>query len=151
MSRAYLVVPASVSLIGMSSPAFAASEFTAATVFLDAAVPIKLMMLMLCASMVAAVVVTVRKLLSPNISGGSAYLAALRFAGPLLGLLGAGLNALFGFLAIAGLGRPVPLEVLAPGLAEATLVLVLGLLAGVVAVACNWAVDARIDRAVLNA
>ena len=68
-----------------------------------------------------------------------------------MGLLGAGLNALWGFIAIAGLGRPVPIEVLAPGLAEATLVLVLGLLAGVVAVACNWAVDARIDRAVLNA
>ena len=40
---------------------------------------------------------------------------------------------------------------LGPAFAEAGLVLALGLLAGVVAIAANWAVEARLDRAVLRA
>ena len=47
--------------------------------------------------------------------------------------------------------RPVDLpDVLPPGLAEIALLILLGLLSGVVAVVCHWAVEARIDRAVLS-
>jgi biopolymer transport protein ExbB/TolQ len=65
-------------------------------------------------------------------------------------LLGAVLNGLWGFIGIASFGHALPLAVYAPGLAEASLVLALGLLTGVVAVICNWVVESRIDRAVLR-
>ncbi len=44
----------------------------------------------------------------------------------------------------------MPFGVLAPGLAEAATLAMLGLLTGVVAVIAHWAVESRIDRAVLR-
>ena len=43
------------------------------------------------------------------------------------------------------------MAVLAPGYAEAALLFLLGLLAGVVGVICHWIIEARIDRTVLGA
>jgi biopolymer transport protein ExbB/TolQ len=108
-------------------------------------------MLILIVALIAAIVVTVRKAVSgPHLNGGSTFLSALRLGAPLLGLLGAAFNALMMFIGLANMG-PRPFNVLAPGLAEAAFLLVLGLIVGVVAVICHWIVEARIDRLVLKA
>jgi hypothetical protein len=131
--------------------ALAQTRITPAVVFADAAPPMKLIMVLLLVAALAAVVVTVRKVLSgPRLTGGSAYLQALRLGGPLIGLLGAAYNGLMINIGIANSANPPPYEVLAPGVAEAAFIFVLGLIAGVVAVICNWIVEARIDRAVLR-
>ena len=100
----------------------------------------------------AALVVCAAKLATgPRLSGGSAYLSGLRVGGPLTGLLGAawaGLNMSIGLSNVVG---PAPFNVLAHGLSEVMLLIVLGLLAGAVAVVANWTVEARIDRSVLKA
>lgn len=131
--------------------AFASPKLTPVVVFLDAAMPMQLIMLLLVAAAVGAVVIAARKVLSgPSLSGGSTYLQALRLGGPLIGLLGAAYNVMVGNMAIANIGEQPPYHVLAPGVAEASFLFVLGLIAGVVAVICNWVVEARIDRAVLK-
>lgn len=120
------------------------------TIFLDAAVPVKVIVVALIVAAIAAVVVAVRKVASGrHLTGGSAYLSALRLGAPLLGLLGAAFNGLMMFVALAKFG-PQPINVMAPGLAEATFLVVMGLIVGVVAVICHWAVEARVDRAVLG-
>ena len=53
-------------------------------------------------------------------------------------------------IAIANIGQQPAYPVLAPGIAEAIFLFLLGLVAGVVAVVCNWIVESRIDRAVLR-
>ena len=131
--------------------ALAQSRLDASTVFWDAAPVSKLLMLLMVAAAVAAVVVTTGKIASGRrLTGGSSFVSALRLAGPLIGLLGAMLN-LFGiFIGISNAGEPVAFEVLSPGLAEAAMLFLLGLAAGVVAVACHWIIEARIDRTVLS-
>jgi hypothetical protein len=150
--RPRLLAAALIAALGAPAAALAQSErLTPAGVFLDADPVMKLVMVALVASAMAAVVVGTRKLMSgPRLTGGSAYLSALRLGAPLLGLLGAAYVALFTFIGVSNSPTPVPFGVLAPGLAEAVLVLVLGLFAGAVAVAFHWAVEARIDRAVLT-
>jgi len=131
--------------------ALAQTRITPAVVFADAAPAMKLIMVLLLVSAIAAIVVTVLKVLSgPRLTGGSAYLQALRLGGPLIGLLGAAYNVLMINIAIANSGEQPPYHVMAPGVAEAAFLFVLGLIAGVVAVICNWIVEARIDRAVLR-
>lgn len=130
----------------------AARGITLGDVFGDAAPSVKLVMLLLVVGALAAVVVTALKLASGGrLAGGSAYVSALRLGGPLLGLVGAVYVLLMGFIGIANAGRPVPMAVLAPGFAEAALLFLLGLLAGVVGVICLWIIEARIDRTVLRA
>jgi biopolymer transport protein ExbB/TolQ len=129
----------------------AASSITPLTVFLDASVPVKVIVLALVVALIAAVVVSARKAMSgPHLNGGSTFLSALRLGAPLLGLLGAAYNLLMIFIGVSNMG-PQPLNVLAPGLAEAAFLLVLGLIVGVVAVVCHWIVEARVDRLVLKA
>ena len=131
--------------------ALAQAKITPGVVFSDAAPPMQGIMLLLLVASLAAIVVTVRKVLSgPRLTGGSTYLQALRLGGPLIGLLGAAYNVLMINIGIANSTNPPPYEVLAPGVAEAAFLFVLGLIAGVVAVICNWVVEARIDRAVLR-
>lgn len=142
-------------LVGMmavvaATPALANERITATAVFMNATIPIKLMMLGLVVATVVAVVVAVRKVGAGHISGGSAYISGLRYGGPLVGFFGAALNGLWSFMAMASMDTVMPFSVYAPGLAEAMLVLSLGLLSGVVAVIANWAVEARIDRVVLK-
>jgi hypothetical protein len=128
-----------------------AQPITPVTIFFEAAPSMKLIMLALLIAAIAAVVVTIRKVASgPHLTGGSTYLSALRLGAPLLGLLGAAFNGLMMFVALARFGSQ-PINILAPGLAEATFLVVLGLLVGVVGVICHWIVEARVDRAVLRA
>ena len=141
-------------LTALAAPgvAFAApSGITLGNVFGDAAPSVKLVMLALVAGALAAVIVTVLKLASGRrLSGGSAYVSALRLGGPLLGLMGAMYVLLMGFIGMANAGEAVPVAVLAPGFAEAALLFLLGLMAGVVGVFCHWIIEARIDRTVLG-
>lgn len=85
----------------------------------------------------------------PHMPGGSAFVSGLRLGGPLIGALGSSytlLGATFGLAQFPG----VTLQIIAPGLAEAVLLLGLGLLAGAVGVLAHWAIEARIDRDVLK-
>lgn len=129
----------------------ARSGMSPADIFMNADETMRLLMLALIISALAAILVTVRKVLSgPRLTGGSTYLQALRLGGPLIGLLGAAYNFLMINIAIANIGQQPSYPVLAPGVAEAIFLFVLGLIAGVVAVICNWIVEARIDRAILR-
>ena len=120
-------------------------------VFAHAAPISKALMATLAVLTVAALVVGVFKLMrGPQLNGGSAFLSSLRFGGPLIGLLGAAWVGLSMFMGLANSPVTPELKVLAPGLAEAALLLGLGFLSGVAAVIMNWMVEARIDRAILR-
>jgi MotA/TolQ/ExbB proton channel family len=148
LSRFLVLVPAAL----MATPAMAQQQgLTLGTVFGDAAPSMKLLMLLLIVAMIASIVIAVRKIMAgPALVGGSAFLSALRLGGPLIGLLGAAFNGVHMFIGISNSPDPVPFNVMAPGFAEAMTIAMLGLLAGVVAVICHWAVESRIDRAVLR-
>ncbi|MDP2764319.1 MAG: MotA/TolQ/ExbB proton channel family protein [Brevundimonas sp.] len=151
--RNRLPVPGLVALTILALPttAYAAVNLTADSVFWDASPAMKAVMIVLVLAAIAAIGVTAAKLRSgPTLTGGSAFVSALRLGGPLIGLLGASWNALTSFLAIANVGVQPPFPVLAPGFAESTLMFWLGLMSGVVAVVCHWIIEARIDRAVLK-
>jgi biopolymer transport protein ExbB/TolQ len=133
------------------STAYAHPQLTVGSVFFDASPAMKGIMVALVLASLAAVALTAMKVLSgPRLAGGSAFLSALRLGGPLIGLLGAIWNLLTSFLAIANVGVQPPFPVLAPGFAESALMFWLGLMSGVVAVVCHWAIEARIDRTVLR-
>ena len=136
---------ASIPITGVAAP-----RLTIATVFLDADETMQVLMIALVAASLAAIVVTGLKLASgTRLNGGSAFVSALRLGGPLMGLVGAAFVVLMGFIGIANFG-PVPMPVLAPGFAEAALLFLLGLIAGVVGVVCHWIIEASIDRTVLQ-
>lgn len=142
---------AGVMLASLPTAAFAQSRLTLSGVFADADETMKALMIALIAAALAAIVVTALKLASGRrLDGGSAFVSALRLGGPLIGLMGAAFILLMGFIGIANAGGPVPITVLAPGFAEAALLFLLGLLAGVVGVICHWIIEARIDRTVLQ-
>jgi len=131
--------------------ALAQSRLGVVTVFGDAAPLSKFLMLMMVVAAIAAMIVTAMKLSSGRrLAGGSSFVSALRPGGPLIGLLGAVFNLLMIFIGIANSGAPVPLTVLSPGFAEAALLFFVGLLVGVIAVTCQWVIEARIDRTVLS-
>ncbi len=137
----------------VAAPALAAAApITPGGVFAHAPPVLKLIIVALVAMSLAAVAVCARKLASRDgLAGGSAYLSGLRLGGPLLGLLGGAWTGVNIAVGVANAQGPVPMAVLAPGIAEAVTLLAAGLLAGVVAAICHWAVEARIDRAVLKA
>jgi hypothetical protein len=138
-------------LASIPATASAMPRLTLASVFFDADETMKALMILLVAGALIAVVLTGLKVAGGRrLAGGSAFVSSLRLGGPLLGLLGAVFVLLNGFLGIANAGGPVPMPVLAPGFAEAALLFLLGLLAGVVGVFCHWIIEARIDRAVLK-
>ncbi|HZW15908.1 MAG TPA: MotA/TolQ/ExbB proton channel family protein [Brevundimonas sp.] len=138
-------------LASISGTANAASRLTMSDVFADADETMKALMIVLIAAALIAMVLTGMKVAGgKRLAGGSAFVSALRLGGPLLGLLGAIFVLLNGFLGIANAGGPVPMPVLAPGFAEAALLFLLGLVAGVVGVICHWIIEARIDRAILK-
>ncbi len=143
---------AAAAALSVATAAQAQVKLTPVQVFFDADIIMQTIMVSLILATIAAVLVTVRKLASgPHLTGGSAFLKALRLGGPLIGLLGSVYNVLMINLAIANIGEPVPpYHVIAPGVAEATMIFCIGVIAGVVAVICNWAVEARIDRTVLK-
>ena len=138
-------------LLALATTASAAVNLCVSNVFWDASPAMKAIMVVLILASIGAMGVTATKMLSgPTLTGGSAFVSALRLGGPLIGLLGASWNALMSFLAIANIGVQPPFPVLAPGFAESTLMFWLGLMSGVVAVICHWIIEARIDRAVLK-
>ena len=146
-------LPALAGLAALLAPgvALAAPGLTLATVIGDAAGTMKFIMIALVLAAIAAIALTALKVLpGRRLSGGSAFVSALRLGGPLIGLLGASFVVLMMFLGIANAGQSVPMPVLAPGFAEAAMLIFLGLIAGVVGVICHWVIEARIDRTVLG-
>lgn len=146
-------VPALAGFVVAFAPglAVAAPRLTFATVIGDADETMKFVMVALVLAALAAIAVTALKVLpGRRLSGGSAFVSALRLGGPLIGLLGASFVLLMMFLGIANAGQSVPMPVLAPGFAEAAMLIFLGLIAGVVGVICHWVIEARIDRTVLG-
>lgn len=134
-------------------PALAqAAPLTPTQVFFDAAPFPKLVMLGLIGAVITTGVICARKLGSgPHVAGGSAFVSGVRLGGPLAGALGASYTMLSGFLGVANVDYEVTLKIMAPGIAEAILLFGLGLFAGAVAVGAHWAIEARIDRDVLQA
>jgi hypothetical protein len=139
------------SAVLLAFPALAqAAPITPVLIFAHAATGPKIIMLGLFVATWAAIIICVMKLRrGRKLSGGSAFLSGLRVGGPLAGLLGAALGCLNMAIGVANLPVSPPMNVLAPGIAEAVLLVALGLQAGAVAVFCNWLVEAQIDRAVL--
>lgn len=138
-------------LAALPAAALAQPRLTLSGVFADADETMKFLMIALVAASLAAIIVTTFKLASGRrLSGGSAFVSALRLGGPLIGLVGAAFVLLMGFIGIANISEPLPMSVLAPGYAEAAMLFLLGLIAGVVGVICHWVIEARIDRAVLQ-
>lgn len=145
--------PVALGLMLASIPIAAVAEprLTLVSVFFDADETMKFLMAALMAASLGAIIVTGLKLASGrHLNGGSAFVSALRLGGPLIGLVGAASVVLMGFIGIANSGGPVPMPVMAPGFAEAALLFLLGLIAGVVGVVCHWIIESRIDRAVLQ-
>ncbi|EGF90771.1 tol-Pal system TolQ [Asticcacaulis biprosthecium C19] len=123
---------------------------TIAGAFLDAALPLQILMGLLVLSMVFAVVTAVVKVRQRDLSGGSSLVAALRWAAPLAGVAGAAYTGFFSFARISA-DQIVPVVAIAPGMAEAALSLVLGLISGVTAIVATAVINAHIDRRVLGA
>lgn len=122
------------------------------SVFASADLLVQGLVLALGAASLAGIAVAVAKLApGRKLTGGSAFLSALRWAGPLAGLFGAGYGALTLFMGLADAGVTPPLAVLAPALAESALVFLVGVVAGVVGAVGAGLVEARIDRTVLGA
>lgn len=143
-----------VSAAAAAAPAIvmAAEPLTPTRVFLDAAPFAKVVMLGLAAATGAAVLICAKRLKDgPALVGGSAFLSSLRLGGPLAGALGASYTLLAMTLGLSNMAQTPPINILAPGFAEAVLLIGLGFCAGAVSAICHWAVEARIDRAVLKA
>jgi hypothetical protein len=131
--------------------AAAAEPLTPALIFGHPTPVVQAIILGLVAATLAAIAVCVMKLASGSrLTGGSAFISGLRVGGPLAGFLGAAWGGLNMAIGLANVTQPVPMNILARGAAEAMFLIVLGLLCGAVAVICHWAVEARIDRAVLR-
>lgn len=136
--------------LAAASPVWAA-PLTPMTVIANAAPFVKVVMLCLFVAMIVAIGVCIVKLVSgPRLSGGSAYLSGLRLGGPIAGGLGAAYGVLNMCIGLANVAETPTVRILAPGWAEAMMLVLLGLLTGVVAVVANWAVESRIDRTVLR-
>jgi hypothetical protein len=137
----------------LAAPALAQAEpLTPVRVFAHAAPFAQAVMLGLAAATVAAIAICARRLRDgPALVGGSAFLSSLRLGGPLAGALGASYTLLNMTLGLSNVAETPPIKILAPGFAEAVLLIGLGFCAGATAAVCHWAVEARIDRAVLKA
>ncbi|HEX3920013.1 MAG TPA: MotA/TolQ/ExbB proton channel family protein [Caulobacteraceae bacterium] len=140
-----LIVPLALPAIASAAPLDAVAVAEHATLINQL-----IMAALLAASVAGAVVCGLKLAAGPRQAGGSLFLSGLRFGGPLAGLLGAAWQALRSFIALSNLTTEPSLHALAPGLAECMLLIVLGLFAGAVAVMGNWALEARIDQAVLR-
>ena len=126
-----------------------AERLTLGDVFADAALANQAIMAGLLIATAAAVVLwAVRLSRKVDVTGSSlTYFRALKGAGPLLGLLGASYTLLGGFMGLANTRPSPPMNVLAPGFAEATLEVAIGLFAATVAVLCERHLEGRIRRA----
>jgi hypothetical protein len=130
-----------------------AERLTVLGVFADAAPEMQLILTLLIIATLAALVVwamslgKVGKADAKGLAGALGRLRIVRSAGVPLGSLGAAYVLFSSFLAISNV-RPAPtLTVVAPGIAEGALAIMLGLLATTVAVVCERHLEARIRRA----
>jgi hypothetical protein len=80
----------------------------------------------------------------------TALLSGLRLGGPLAGLVGAACGGVLIAMSLANMAAPAPMPLIARGVAEAMMLILLGLICGAVAAIANWALEARIDRVVLS-
>lgn len=113
----------------LATPALASTgdqPLTLLSVFGDAAIPVKLVALLLLAGLVAAPVIAATR-------ANRKWLTAIARSALPLGFAAAAYILLSGALTIANLGVTPTLPVLAPGLAEALMVAMLGLLTAGVA------------------
>ena len=132
------------------SPVPIADRLTLGGVFAHASIPMQVVLWGLTAAVVAAAatwllqIVRIGQRRSGGVAAGVAYLSAQAAAAPLFGLFGMAYALLNGFIGIANV-RPTPsLTVLAPGLAEASLSLGLGLLAAAIAIVGHRHLKARL-------
>ena len=110
-------------------------------VFANAAVPVKLIMAGLIVAIAASIVVWLLK--AARKAPASGFLSAMVVSGPLFGLAAAAFTLLAMAVGIANV-RPSPdLATLAPGLAEAAMTVLLGMLAGAVAAAARGHLQSR--------
>ncbi|MGA0604969.1 hypothetical protein ACO2Q0_03130 [Phenylobacterium sp. VNQ135] len=130
-----------------------AERLTFGGVFADASLEVQIAMALMIAGAIASLVIWAMNLSKVGradtraLAGGLGWLKIIRSAGVLLGVLTASFILLAGFIGVANV-RPTPsLTVLAPGFAEASLAVMLGLLASTVAVICERHLEARIRRA----
>ncbi len=130
-----------------------ADRLTMGGVFADAAPEVQLVFALLLISTVATLAIwamSLRKVGQADAKGLAGALGRLRIvrsAATPLGLLAASYIIFSGFLGMANV-RPAPtLTVLAPGLAEAALAVMLGLLATVITVVCERHLEGRIRQA----
>jgi len=124
-----------------------AAPLTPGGIFADAMPLVQTVILGLLVATIAAIAVCVLRLATGGRSAaGTTFLSSLRLGGPLVGLFGAGLTTLSLCVGLANSPAGVPVKVLAPGFAEAMLLLVLGAGTGAVAVIAHWVVKARDGR-----
>lgn len=119
-----LRLPLAAATVLLATPALAASPdqpLTLLSVFGDAAIPVKLIALLLLSGLVAAPVIAAMR-------SNPKWLAAIAGSALPLGLATAAYILLSGALTIANLGVTPTLPILAPGLAEALMTAMLGLL-----------------------
>jgi hypothetical protein len=114
-----------------------------ASVFANAALPQKLVFLLLIVSILAAVILAARR--GAPESSRSRFISELRVAGPVLGLLVAALNALHMAQTTLRLPHSPTARELAPALMEIAALVGLGALAGAVAVTLDWVRLRRAD------
>ncbi len=111
-----------------------------AAVFIDAALPQKAIFAVLCASIVAALVIAARDFRRDGAAApGAAFVSELRVAGPALGLLTASLDGFHMAQTVLRLPYPPTAAMLAPGVMEIAALAGLGALAGLAAVALHAA------------
>ncbi|HLI67044.1 MAG TPA: hypothetical protein VKU90_11830 [Caulobacteraceae bacterium] len=119
-----------------------------ATIFLDAAIPQKLVFLACAAAVIVAAAMAARRLSrAPAPPPGFDFIADLRFAGPALGLLCAALNELHMMQSTLRAPAASTARMLAPGFAEMAALVEAGALVGMLAVLLHWALEARAGRA----
>ena len=108
-------------------------------VFVDAAPPQKLVLLVLAAAAAGALAVAAGRWRLARTA--PPMLEAIQFGAPVLGVMTAALNGWHMMHSV--LTEPVTLRVLAPGFMEMAVLVWAGALAGLVAVTLNTALDAR--------
>jgi hypothetical protein len=130
----------------------AAERLSLAGVVADAAPLPQAVMALLVAGTLASVVVWAMSLPkvgrgdAAGVAGALGQLKIVRSAGAMLGLLGASYTLLQGFIGLSNV-RPTPsAAVMAPGWAEAALMVMLGLLASTIAVILERHLEAKLSR-----
>ena len=144
-------------LTALSAPAWAqdanspvyvpiGERLTLGGVFGDATLVVQLVMAGLMAATLLGLALYVMALSGRGAARAVGFLRALRTAGPLLGLTAASQTQLSSFIGVSN-ARPAPsLTVMAPGIAEALLAVMLGLMAASVAVVCGRHLEERVRK-----